>query len=278
MRLYVVSALVIAFLAILFALQNTNLVTIQLFVWEYQQSLALVLLGTLAIGVILGLLVSVPTVIRRNVRISRQQTQVESLLQQVDEKTQAVQSEAQKTTVLHQEYEEKLNQLGLLEPTTALLRRDLLPTAIAAQLQQLRSRSPEGQTTTFGVLTFKVLPGLPGQDTATEVMAAVAKILAQRSTPTTRWYSNGQGSFAATVPGLTPKAMTQYAEDLQATVLEQLPSLVEAQNGDTNVAVGGAIADVSQATDGQPLIQTAEQAVETALQRGRNRVKISQLA
>ncbi|WP_204138607.1 lipopolysaccharide assembly protein LapA domain-containing protein [Halomicronema sp. CCY15110] len=278
MRLYVVSALVIAFLAILFALQNTNLVTIQLFVWEYQQSLALVLLGTLAIGVILGLLVSVPTVIRRNVRISRQQTQVESLLQQVDEKTQAVQSEAQKTTVLHQEYEAKLNQLGLLEPTTALLRRDLLPTAIAAQLQQLRSRAPEGPTTTFGVLTFKVLPGLPGQDTATEVMAAVAKILAQRSTPTTRWYSNGQGSFAATVPGLTPKAMTQYAEDLQATVLAQLPSLVEAQNGDANVAVGGAIADVSQATDGQPLIETAEQAVETALQRGRNRVKISQLA
>jgi len=277
MRLYVVSALVIAFLAILFALQNTNLVTIQLFVWEYQQSLALVLLGTLAIGVILGLLVSVPTVIRRNVRISRQQTQVERLLQQVEEKTQAVQSEAQKTHAVHQEYEERLNQLGLLEPTTALLRQDLMATAIAAQLQQLQAWSQYGQTTTFGVLTFKVLPASSEPVPSTEVMAAAAKILLQRSTPTTCWYSNGQGSFAATVPGLTPKAITQYAEDLQATVLDQLPSLVESQTDDTNVAVGGAIADVSQATDGQQLIQTAEQAVETALQRGRNRVKISQL-
>jgi GGDEF domain-containing protein len=152
-----------------------------------------------------------------------------------------------------------------------------MSTAIAAQLQQLQARSQDGQTTTFGVLTFKVLPASPEPTTSTEVMAAAAKILSQRSTPATRWYSNGQGSFAATVPGLTPKAITQYAEDLQATVLEQLPSLVEAQNDDTNVAVGGAIADVSQATDGQQLIQTAEQAVETALQRGRNRVKISQL-
>ena len=277
MRLYVVSALLIAFLAILFALQNTNLVTIQLFVWEYQQSLALVLLGTLAIGVILGLLVSVPTVIRRNVRISRLQTQVESLLQQIDEKTQAVQSEAQKATVLHQEHEAKLNQLGLLEPTTALLRQDLMPTAIATQLQQFQALAPEGQTTTLGVLAFKVLPVVQEQATLTEVMAAAAQILSQQSTPATRWYSDGQGYFAATVPGLTPKAMTQYAEELQAAVLEQLPGSVANLNEETNVAIGGAIADVGPATDGQQLIQTAEQAVETALQRGRNRVKIERI-
>jgi hypothetical protein len=130
----------------------------------------------------------------------------------------------------------------------------------------LQALSQDGQTTTFGVLAFKVLPGLPGQATSAAVMEAVAKILSQRSTSATRWYNDGEGYFAATVSGLTPKAMTQYAEDLQATVLEQLPSLVEGQNDDTNVAVGGAIAAVSPATDGQQLMQTAKADLDTALQ------------
>ncbi|RZM82523.1 lipopolysaccharide assembly protein LapA domain-containing protein [Leptolyngbya iicbica] len=277
MRLYVVSALVIAFLAILFALQNTNLVTIQLFIWEYQQSLALVLLGTLAIGVILGLLVSVPTVIRRNVRILRLQTQVESLLQQIEERTQAVQSEAQKTTALHQEYEEKLNQLGLLEPTTALLRQDLLPTAIASQLQQYQTQSQEGASPTLGVLLFKVLPGASDGAASQEMMAAAAQLLPARSQPPTRWYSDGQSRLIATVTGLPPKALTLYAEELQTAALKELPGLLAGPGSEPQVAVGGAIAEASRAIDSHLLIQTAEQALETALQRGRNRVKISQL-
>lgn len=276
MRLYVISALVIAFLAILFALQNTNLVTIQLFIWEYQQSLALILLGTLAIGVIIGLLVSVPSVIRRNVRVSRLQKQSESLTEQIEEKSREVHTEAQKTTAVRQNYEELLNSLGVLEPTTALIQQDLMPKAIATQLAQYQQQADVAQLPPFSVLIFKVLPVIADGTSWPTMLREVAKILQQRGTDHTWFYSDGQGQFAATNVGLDQKAVTQYGEDLQAAILESPPVLSTGKTMELDVSVGGAIANSTSAIDSPHLIQTAETALEQALQRGRNRVRILQ--
>ena len=279
MRLYVISALIIAFLAILFALQNTNLVTIQLFIWEYRQSLALILLGSFAIGVIVGLLVSVPAMIRRNVRISQAQTQIDKLLLAVDGQVQTTQAEAQKNIALQQDYERKLHYLGLLEPVTTLIHEDLLPKAIAAQLRDAHSHNNETSSPpAFSVLMFKVLPVLENGSSLPDVWVAVAQVLQGRATSNTWLYSDGQGHFAATVTGLNTKATTQYGEALQAAILENLPVLSTGQAVNLDVSVGGAIADVARVTDSHQLIQTAEAALEQALQRGRNRIKISSLA
>lgn len=276
MRLYVVSALVIAFLAILFALQNTNLVTIQLFIWEYEQSLALVLLGTFAIGVIVGLLVSVPAVIRRNVRVSRLQKQTESLSQQVDEKVQAVNSEAQKTTAVQQNYEELLNSLGILDSVTGLIRQDLMPKAIATQLSQYQKQANVAQLPALSVLVFKALPVIADGHPLPEIFAGVAQILQQHASPNTWFYSDGRGHFAATNTGLDQKALTKYGEALQAAILENPPVLPTGKTVELDVSVGGAIADAGSTIDSSQLTQTADQALEQALQRGRNRVRILQ--
>jgi uncharacterized integral membrane protein len=79
LRLSLVIALFIAVLAVIFALQNTVPVVVNFLPWEFQGSLALVLLLTLALGVIVGLLVSVPSIIRRSRRISHQQKIIENL-------------------------------------------------------------------------------------------------------------------------------------------------------------------------------------------------------
>ena len=79
LRLSLVIALLIAFLAVIFALQNAVPVVVNFLPWEFQGSLALVLLLTLALGVIVGLLVSVPSIIRRSRRISHQQKIIENL-------------------------------------------------------------------------------------------------------------------------------------------------------------------------------------------------------
>ena len=276
MRLYVISALVIAFLAILFALQNTNLVTIQLFIWEYQQSLALVLLATLAIGVIVGLLVSVPSVIRRNVRVSRLQKQSESLTEQITEKSQDVQTEAQKTTAVRQKYEELLNSLGVLDPTTHLIKRELMPQAIATQLAQYQKQADVAQLPSLSVLIFKVLPVIQDGASLPQMFEAVAQILQQQGSDHTWFYSDGRGHFAATRSGLDQKAVTQYGEDLQAAILENPPVLPTGKPMELDVSVGGAIANATSAIDSPQLIQTAEKALEQALQRGRNRVRILQ--
>ncbi|MGD1860360.1 MAG: lipopolysaccharide assembly protein LapA domain-containing protein [Leptolyngbyaceae cyanobacterium] len=276
MRLYVISALLIAFLAILFALQNTNLVTIELFVWQYQQSLALILLGTLAIGVIVGLLVSVPAVIRRNVRVSRLQKQTESLSQQVEERSQAVQTEAQNTTLVQQNHEELLRLLGVLDPMTGLIRQELMPKAIATQLAHHQKQTDKAQLPPISVLLFKALPVIEDGYPLSEMFAGVATILRQQGETNTWFYSDGQGRFAATNAGLDQKALTKYGEALQAAILESPPVLPSGKTMELDVSVGGAIAESAAAIDSDTLVQTAEQALDQALQRGRNRVRILQ--
>jgi uncharacterized integral membrane protein len=278
MRLYVISALVIAFLAILFALQNTNLVTIQLFVWEYQQSLALILLGTLAIGVIIGLLVSIPAVIRRNVQIARSQKQVDSLTQQISDKEKAIQSETQQQVVLRQNYEELLNSLGVLETTTHLVRQDLLPQAIATQLSQFQRQADHAQIPPLSILMFRVVPVVEDGFPLPKMFAAVAQSLQRHATDKTWFFSNGQGVFAAMATGMGLRDSTQYGESLQAAILENPPMLPTGHPMELDVSVGGAIADTPTTTDSAELVQTAETALDQALQRGRNRVRILQVS
>ncbi len=71
MQLFLIIALLIALLAVFFAIQNTAMVTVYFFVWQFSSSLALVLLFSLAIGVILSLLFSLPALQSRNWQISK---------------------------------------------------------------------------------------------------------------------------------------------------------------------------------------------------------------
>lgn len=79
LRLSLVLALIIALIAVVFALQNAISISVNFLFWNFQGSLALILLTTLALGVFVGLLVSVPSVLRRNRKISHQKKRIEEL-------------------------------------------------------------------------------------------------------------------------------------------------------------------------------------------------------
>ena len=202
MRLYVISALVIAFLAILFALQNTNLVTIQLFLWEYRQSLALILLGTLAIGVIIGLLVSVPALIRRNLKTARVQKQADSLTDTIHAKEQAIATATQTTYTTQQNYEELLQSLGVLDPVTGLIRQDLMPPTVSALLTLFPKLEELAQPPAPSALLFKVLPVLEDGFPPDSIFASVGELL--RPTPSFQYwfYSAGRRPLSASLTGL----------------------------------------------------------------------------
>jgi len=85
LRLSLILALIIAILAVVFALQNAHPITIQFLFWQIQGSLALVVLLTAALGAVVGLLVSVPNVIRRNRRITHQKHRIEELQASLDQ-------------------------------------------------------------------------------------------------------------------------------------------------------------------------------------------------
>lgn len=70
MQILIILALIIAVVAVIFALQNIAAVTVSLFFWHINGSLALVLLVTLAAGVLISLLASAPGAISRRWTIS----------------------------------------------------------------------------------------------------------------------------------------------------------------------------------------------------------------
>ncbi len=68
MRIYLILALLLALVVTLFAAQNNAQIDIAFLVWRVRGSLALVLFATLALGVVIGLLVSLPSTIRKSLQ------------------------------------------------------------------------------------------------------------------------------------------------------------------------------------------------------------------
>ncbi len=64
MQVFIIVALVIAVVAVIFALQNIAAVTVTFFFWSFHGSLALVLLLSVAAGVLISLLAGLPGLIR----------------------------------------------------------------------------------------------------------------------------------------------------------------------------------------------------------------------
>ncbi len=65
MHILVVAALLVALAAVVFALQNPTLVVVKFAIWQFQGSLALVLLLTFALGFFVSLLLSLAGSFRR---------------------------------------------------------------------------------------------------------------------------------------------------------------------------------------------------------------------
>jgi putative membrane protein len=64
MQIFVFLALIIAVIAVIFALQNTLVVTVSFLFWKFTGSLALVLLMALAAGALVSFLASLPALVR----------------------------------------------------------------------------------------------------------------------------------------------------------------------------------------------------------------------
>ncbi|HBY56445.1 MAG TPA: DUF1049 domain-containing protein [Candidatus Atribacteria bacterium] len=79
MQLQLVVAITVAILAVVFALQNAVPIKVSFLTWKFESSLALVLLITVALGIIMGLLVSVPSKIKRMKLISSQKKKIQEL-------------------------------------------------------------------------------------------------------------------------------------------------------------------------------------------------------
>ena len=79
MQVQLIVAIIVAILAVVFALQNAVPITVSFLTWRFESSLALVLLITVALGILMSLLVSVPSMIKTKKMISSQRKKIQEL-------------------------------------------------------------------------------------------------------------------------------------------------------------------------------------------------------
>ena len=85
MHLMLILGIVFAIGAVVFALQNNVIVVVSIALWQFEGSLALVLLVALGLGVLIAGMVSSPTMIRGQWTASRLRHQVTELEKQLDQ-------------------------------------------------------------------------------------------------------------------------------------------------------------------------------------------------
>jgi lipopolysaccharide assembly protein A len=86
MQSFLIVALGLAILTVIFALQNSIPVGVTFLGWKFEGSLALVLMVTFALGVLVSLLVSIPAIIKRRSAISNQKKKIEELENRLQER------------------------------------------------------------------------------------------------------------------------------------------------------------------------------------------------
>lgn len=86
MQLFLIIGFLIAIIAVIFAVQNAFSVTVNFFIWEFESSLALVLLLTFILGFIASFLTSSPAAIKRRLTTSNLKKELERLKKELEEK------------------------------------------------------------------------------------------------------------------------------------------------------------------------------------------------
>src|SRR5579872_6322139 len=86
MLLSLIVGIILGAIAVVFAFQNVAIVTVSFFTWQVSASLAIVILGSILCGIVLTLLVLLPSVIRDEfyvASIKRQKRETEDELARV---------------------------------------------------------------------------------------------------------------------------------------------------------------------------------------------------
>lgn len=82
---YLILALLVAIVAVIFALQNTAAITVSFFLWQISGSLALVVLVTLVVGVLVGWLFVAPSMLKGSLQGASQRKRIAALEKEVSD-------------------------------------------------------------------------------------------------------------------------------------------------------------------------------------------------
>ncbi|MBE9049379.1 LapA family protein [Nostocales cyanobacterium LEGE 11386] len=109
MQIFLILAILVALLSVFFAFQNAVPISVTLLAWNFEASLAIVLILTLAIGIIIGLMVSIPNIIKRNIRISKYKGKITGLEEESHKHLETISQQRQRIDSLEKHFNLKDN-------------------------------------------------------------------------------------------------------------------------------------------------------------------------
>lgn len=281
MPFLIILAIVIAFIAIAFALLNNQPVLVNLLFSSLQGSLAVILLATLAIGVLIGILVLIPTIIKRGWRISRLTRQTADLEQELTSRDRNLTDQTRNTDQLRQSHENLLLAMGLIDVNTGLLNAQTLPQALTALIKQMKLQPGNPQFNAIGLLVVDAKRQTTlGEVKTTErqnalLDSAIARTIRSNVTLDTWLYCDSRdengAQFMCVLTGMDRSGLKQYGETMRAALTDEPLKLADDSVVAVDAKVGGAIADRHHPADqAQTIIDKAYQALADTGKRSLN--------
>ncbi|MEM7757989.1 MAG: LapA family protein [Cyanobacteria bacterium P01_A01_bin.40] len=282
MVLMVIVGLVMAILAVLFALQNAAMVTINFGVWELEQSLAIVLITTLGLGIVISIFLSLPTVLKQRWQNSQQRNKIDSLQTKVRAASQNTLQEQQYSLEQQSAIQELLQAFNLSDVVTGVLTKDTTIKLTEHLLQQMQNQPQNPRYLSLVVMLISINPAKSqgsfahiGSENA--VYKAIAKRLRNAVTAGSFLGITERKRFISLILGLRGTEVGNYAAYLQEKVTESPLQKADGTLLPFKMNIGGIVVEPTDLSDGRQILKQAEQNLENSLVTGYGSIEISEI-
>lgn len=282
MVLLAIAGLLMAILAVLFAFQNAAVVTINLGVWQWEQSLAIVLIVTLGLGIIISILLSLPTILKRGWQNSQQKSQIAELRAKLRSTNQATLQEQQQSMTQREAFQEILQAFALTDEVTGVLSKAPTIELTEHLLRQMQKQPKNPRYASLVAMLVSFEPAKSQRNFAdlgseNALYKAIAKRFKNAITPDTFLGITERKRFIGLILGLRGTEAKEYLAYLQEQITASPLQKADGVLLPLKMSVGGVIVDPTDLVDGRNILKQAEHNLEIALHRGRGSLEVSEV-
>lgn len=245
-QIFLIAAILIALLAVIFALQNAVTVTIFFLAFEFSSSLALILLITLAIGALISFLIALPTNLKKSQHLAQQKKQIRQFEENLTQKSTAISEQSYLIETSNLAQKTLLEGLNAINPKTGLLNRQSLNQVLSHILRLDKAQPSKPFYSSICVCIIFIASPPSGQAFNNEVVQQLQSVAPSHC----GFYEYGNSEVVVLVPGLS---------------LDRAHSLMKSWHLEIAKAkIGIAYATETDFTNTSEILQIAQQAVDKA--------------
>ncbi len=278
----VIIGLIMAVVAVLFAFQNAAVVTISFGVWQFKESLAIILLLTLGLGIIISLLLSTPTIFKRGWQNSRQKKQIAELQTQLKMQSKTNTQQQQQDLAKQEATQELLQTFNLADTVTGLLTKDATVQLTEHLLQQMKNQPNNPRYSSLTVILFTVEPAKSQRNFAdvgseNAVYKAIANRFVNAVIPDSFLGTTDRKRFISLILGLRGTEITEYGAYLREKITQTPLQKADGTSLSLKMNAGGVVVDPTDVIDSRSILQQAEQNLEQAIAKRSDSLEISEI-